>query len=148
MRELDVYEDFAKHDDPAEALGKYIAKILHIARAFALPVGAQADMFTGPASAMSAVEQAYQSGRTRGIMGQNPDEQAYPSNSDLGQEHMRGWHDGQKVLQEQFLALNEAERQAEAEKKAKADAAAQKKAEKEAKQAAKVPKTDTGETVQ
>ena len=67
-----------------------------------LPIGKQLALFEVPTSSiMSSSEMgtlAFNAGRALGIMGQNPDTQAYPVDNEHHQRHMEGWHDGQKVL--------------------------------------------------
>lgn len=86
-----------------------------------LPIGFQMKLFDegfGGPSEQDLHQKAYESGRELGILGKNPDDQAYPPVLPEGQEHMRGWHDGQKVLHEKFLKLN-ADADAPEEKPAK-----------------------------
>lgn len=152
MGVFDLVLKMSEQED-SNALMTFIEELLHVAQAFdMLPAGTQADFFTGKGNAVDAREKAYSAGRMLGVMGKNVDSQAYPPETDLGQEHLRGWHDGQAVLKKQFLDHNERERQAEAEKKAQADEAAKRKADKDAKAAEKagraVPKNDEGDTVQ
>lgn len=67
-----------------------------------LPIGKQLALFEVPTSSiMSSSERgvvAFNAGRALGIMGQNPDTQAFPVDNEHHQRHMEGWHDGQKVL--------------------------------------------------
>lgn len=99
------------------------------AQAAGLPLGWQMDLFDSPAGNARAAEaleaKAYRTGYERGVAGLFPDEQAYPPALPEGQEHMRGWNEGQKVNADKLLKLNEeieAERAAkEAKKQAKAD---------------------------
>lgn len=105
------------------------------AQAAGLPLGWQMDLFDSPgndngrAPAEALIEKAKRDGYERGVMGLFPDEQAYPPALPEGQEHMRGWNDGQQVNFEKLRKLNDdiaAEKEAkEAKKQAKADAAAE-----------------------
>lgn len=142
---FDTVSSLVSQDDGIEAVLSFGKEFQHIASVFAVPVGTQMGLFEGPASAASVTDKARDDGYMRGVMGQNCDEQAYPPSTDLGQAHLAGWHDGQEVRQKQFLAHNEQVRQAEAAKKAERDEKARKKAERDA---AKVPKTEAGDTVQ
>lgn len=150
---LNVYDTIVRlsEQDDSDAVQKFFDEFVYLADVFAQPVGAQLGLFEGAGNAKDAREKAYQSGHDLGLRGKNMDEQAYPTNSDLGQEHYRGWNDGQEKLRQKFVHTAEANRQAEAEKKAKADEAAKRRAEREAKAAEKagrsVPKTEDGETV-
>jgi hypothetical protein len=133
-----------------DGLMDFLKEFDHIAKAYNAPPNTQLKFFDGPTAVLSLAEQAKKRGHMLGVMGANPDTQAYPENTDLGREHLAGWHDGQKVQQERFLSINEKQRQEEAEKKAAADAEAKKKADKEAKakgEEVRTPKTETGETV-
>lgn len=82
-----------------------------------LPIGHQLTLFDvpqpGKAAGNGLAEKARLSGYKRGVMGLSPDEEAYPPMTEEGQEHLAGWHDGQKVNHDKFLKLNE-ERAAEA----------------------------------
>lgn len=144
-----VMEDFmwvfGKQDMEPEAVMDHFKRIGHYAQIFALPVGTQADLFNGPASAVSLSQQAFDNGRMRGLMGLSPDDQKYHPESDLGQEHQKGWFEGQAVNKEKFLDLNEQAQRAEADKAAAVAEKAKAKAEKAAK---KVPKTESGESIQ
>jgi hypothetical protein len=150
---FDTFSRLADQDD-ANAVEKFIEEFMHIAKAFSHPIatGTQFSFFDGPGNVMDAKEKAYQTGFIRGAMGDDPDTQAYRENTDLGQEHLRGYYDGQKVLSDKFLHINDVARQEEAAKKEKQEEAAKRKAEREAKAAEKagrtVPKTEDGETVQ
>ncbi len=145
MEIFDVMTKLRAKDNPEKAIAAFIDELLHFGKAFALvPKGTQVDFFTGGGNAADANDKAFMTGRIRGLMGLSPDDQAYSPESDLGQEHLRGWHEGQRVLAEQFQAHNEAMAAEEKQKAEKAEALAKKKAEKAAKS---VPKTDTGETV-
>lgn len=100
------------------------------AQAFDLPIGSQLDLFGTPGSGSAQAnggvsEKAFRSGYQRGVAGLGPDDQAYPPMTVEGQEHMRGWSDGQKVNHEKLLKLN-------AEAKAADEAKAAKKAAKSA----------------
>ena len=85
-----------------------------------LPIGSQMTLFDMPQSngmsQQSLLKHAAEEGYARGVMGKNPDDQAYPPLSPEGQEHMRGWSDGQGVLKEKFIKLSEAMADAEKEK--------------------------------
>ena len=72
---------------------------VHIAKALGTPSSEQLNLFADPKtpgqpSQMSALEVAYEKGKMLGLLGKDPDEQAYHSNSDLWQDHRRGWDDG------------------------------------------------------
>lgn len=92
---------------------------------FDLPIGSQFELFDKPnngggASQQSANEKAYREGYELGVMAKDPDEQAYPPMTPEGQEHMRGWHDGQKVNTDKLAKQSEEFAAEEAAKKQKA----------------------------
>ena len=136
--------------EDADAVQKFFDEFVYLADVFAQPVGAQLGLFEGAGNTQDAMKRAYQTGYDLSLRGKNKDDQAYPENTDLGQEHYRGWQDGQTKRGKEFIAYNEQVRQAEAEKKAKAEDAAKRKADRAAKAAEKagrtVPKTEGGET--
>jgi ribosome modulation factor len=118
-----------------------LQKFAQYAKFFGLPVGSHIKLFDGPASAAEAVaaentllEKAYDEGRELGIRGKSPDEQKWLPTTPEGQEHLRGWNDGQDVLKQKLLAMNSEIADGEASKasqlaqkeKAKADKAAAK----------------------
>lgn len=151
IRVFDLVEGICEQEDPKEALDKFVREMMHIAAAFAVvPQGQQVDLFSGAASPLAAKDKAFNDGRARGIMGLGPDDQAYQINSELGQEHLRGWNEGQEVLQQRFLAMNRQVAEEEEVKKAAAEEKAKKKAALVEKLKAKlvVNKTEDGETVQ
>lgn len=152
---LNVFDTVVRlfEQDDSEALQKFLDEFLHIASAFnQAPKGVQFSLFEGEGSVIDAKEKAFASGRVLGLAGLNPDDQAYPQNTDLGQEHYRGWQDGQEVHRQKFLQVNQEAREAEAAKEAKLVEAAKRKEERAAakaeKEGRKVPTTADGETVQ
>lgn len=149
---FDLVSDLAEQDDP-DAFEKFFEEATHVAQAFgAVPPGTQLSFFDGPGSAASELETAKKKGFNRGLQGDNPDTQAYPENTELGQAHLAGWNEGQAVLQKEFEAHNKRQAELEAEKAEKKAADEKRKAAKAQaradKAAKKVPKTDDGETVQ
>lgn len=151
MRIFDLVEDLSQQDDPKAAIDKFVREMVHVAGAFAIvPAATQIDLFNGVNSAVEARDKAFADGRVRGIMGLALDEQAYHTNTDLGQEHLRGWDEGQKVLRDRFVAMNEMIREQDAAAQAKADEKAARKAERAAKKPAEVKAVvvDGKETVQ
>lgn len=73
--------------------------------------------------------------RERGLMGQNPDDQKWLPMTPEGQEHLRGWNDGQAVLMAKFRDIETGMTEAEKAEKKEAEAKAAKKAAKAAKAA-------------
>ena len=63
--------------------------------------GRQMTLFEIPNSALLSHEERQQkadrSGYTLGLMGRNPDTEAYPVDHEFHQLHMEGWHRGQKI---------------------------------------------------
>lgn len=91
---------------------------------FGLPLGQQMQLFDMPQkkgahSQEAVLKKARDSGYERGLMGLQPDEQAYPPMTPEGQEHAAGWGEGQKINHEKFLRLNEKISEQEAAKAAK-----------------------------
>lgn len=80
------------------------------------------------------LKKAFDWGRTLGLMGKFPDTQMYQPETPLGQEQIRGWNEGQKVLHEQLMRNSEEEaarkKKAEEDEAAKAAAKAAKKTRK------------------
>ena len=77
--------------------------------------------------AIDVLAQAYNDGRERGIKGLNTDDQKWMPMTPEGQEHLRGWTDGQKVHHAKFRDLATGLTEAEAaEAKKKAERAAKK----------------------
>lgn len=72
--------------------------------------GKQFSLFDLPNSAMLShkerEEKARRTGYTRGVMGQNPDAEAYPIDNEHHQQHMEGWHDGQRVHLDRIQPIN------------------------------------------
>jgi len=109
---------------------------IRVARFMNLPIGSQVFFFDEegkPAADAAATDtvmaKAYEDGRRRGLAGDNPDEQAYPPMTAEGQEHMRGWHDGQAILARNLKPLEDAiagVAKVEADKAAKKAAKAEK----------------------
>ena len=129
MRELD--EEMRNLElEPDELMARIQRKIAY-AEALGNEVKPQLDLFnyrkSGILTWKEQSEKAYQSGLARGLMGDDCDDQAYEATSELGQEHMRGWQAGQKVLLERFASLSEQAAAVEAAKKAKMEKKAAKK---------------------
>lgn len=89
-----------------------------------LPVGSQISLFDDPQtksefSEEALLKRAYDEGYELGVMGRNPDEQAYPPMTPEGQEHLKGLNAGKQVNNEKFIKLNEDLAAADAAKAAK-----------------------------
>ena len=105
-----------------------------------LPVGYQLKLFDDPADGKAFSQEGLNSkarrqGYERGLQGLNADDQAYPPMTPEGQEHMHGWNEGQKVLQDKLIRLSEevkAEEAAPKKRGRKATKEAEKKAEPDA----------------
>lgn len=113
-----------------DAVAERFKKLLRYSRVLGAPIGTQLSFFTDPDQKAPAYEdelkKAYDWGRTLSLLGKGPDEQMYPPNTPLGQEHLKGWNDGQKVRHEQLMRNSEEEaarvKKLDEEKKAKAAA--------------------------
>ena len=111
------------------------------------PLGEQMEFFANPTNKKGGSQEdlmyaAFHKGRVLGLLNKDLDEQAYPSNTDIGQEHLRGWTEGdeQRKLQDKLVensevAAAEAKRKAAKKKLDDAEATAKKKADKVAKRA-------------
>ena len=151
MQTFDIAIRLSELDEP-DAISKFIKELVHIAGAFNAPIGTQITLFDGPASALTAIDQAEKDGYMRSLMGLNIDDQKYHVNTDLGRAHEAGWGRGQKALQDKFVEFNEKVRQEEVEKQAAADEKEMKKAERAAKKEGEavrtVPTTTEGDVIQ
>jgi hypothetical protein len=94
-----------------------------VAQFMGLPIGAQVTFFETPQgnglSQQSVNDKAFNDGKERGVMGLNPDDQAYPPLTPEGSEHRRGWNEGQDILKVRFTKMNADMAAAEAAKAAK-----------------------------
>lgn len=109
-----------------------------------LPIGHQFTLFDAPQAANAngdLMAKAFTEGRERGVKGEFPDEQKWLPVTPEGQEHQRGWAEGQAVHLAKFKSLTDA--LAEADKAAEAKAA--KRAAKKAKAAAEAEEPDEEE---
>lgn len=100
-------------------------------KALRVPVHFQYSLFEEPLAANSndaLMTRAFTDGRERGIKGEFPDDQKWPPLTPEGQEHQRGWSEGQAVNLAKLKSLDEALAEqdklaaAKAAKKAKKDA--------------------------
>lgn len=75
-----------------------------------LPIGKQLTLFEVPTSSiMSSSERgdvAFKAGRALGLMGRDPDTQAYPVGNGHHQRHLEGWHEGQRVLLDRIVPID------------------------------------------
>ena len=71
--------------------------------------GQQISLFDIPNSALlthaEREEKARRAGYTAGLMGKDPDKQAYPVDHECHQAHMEGWHAGQAILLERIQPI-------------------------------------------
>lgn len=106
MQELQ--EVMADADLEPEAVAAKYARRKQYADALQVPIGTQLSIFearTAGGVGLSHTEQcekAYHAGYARGIMGEFPDEQAYPKLTELGGHHEQGWTAGQAKLHERW----------------------------------------------
>jgi hypothetical protein len=125
-------------------------ELIFICKALGAPIGTQLSLISNPevsgiVSHEDLLNKAFAAGRILGLLGKNVDDQAYNPNTDLGQEHMKGWNDGQKVLMDQMVRNSE---EAAAQAKSDAEAKAEKELERAAKaDAAKEPRGRKGKAV-
>lgn len=99
MKELD-WAIKAMDDDP-EVLAAELERRKRYATALNIPIGKQYDMFEPSVTILSFSElqdKAHKSGRARGLLGENPDDQAYPLGHEHHTAHHEGWHAGQAEL--------------------------------------------------
>lgn len=121
---LDKVLSLQKQEDTTNLLQQKTLK--RYAEFLGMPLGSQMQLFDSPQSGVSfsqeaILKKAYDEGRERGLMGQNPDYQAYPEISPEGQEHTRGWNEGQESLASRIKDLKSiqaAEEKARAAKRA------------------------------
>lgn len=76
-----------------------------------LPIGHQFSLFENPQPANSngdLMAKAFNEGRERGVRGEFPDEQKWQPLTPEGQEHQRGWAEGQGVHLIKLKSLGEA----------------------------------------
>lgn len=137
LEELDDANRFA--DMESDTVLAKIQRQIQYAQWMGLPIGHQVSFFDSaavpPAPASSLLQMAYDDGYRLGLVGQNVDKQKWLPLSPEGMRHIEGWDDGQGVLKQKFIDLNEKMAAADV---AKAEAAAEKerlKAEKLAKKA-------------
>jgi hypothetical protein len=90
-----------------------------IAQFMGLPVGSQIsfiDVLSGAAPSQQDLEtRAYDDGYKRGLLGSNIDEQAFPLGTQEYEHHVRGWHDGQRVLLDKAFKLKQTVENVEAQ---------------------------------
>lgn len=106
-KDLELVLKFADMD-PDTVLGT-IARIKDYAQWLEIPIGKQLSLFEIPNSSILSsdelAERAYRAGYVLGVQGKNPDDQAYPPLTDLGQRHLEGWGAGQRVHLERIKPI-------------------------------------------
>lgn len=106
MQELQ--EVMADAELEPEAVAAKYARRKQYADALQVPIGTQLSIFESRAaggvglSHTEQCEKAYHAGYARGIMGEFPDEQAYPKLTEFGSHHEQGWTAGQAKLHERW----------------------------------------------
>ena len=97
---------------------------------FDLPIAKQVSISSAPQQEdlVDFIKMAYESGYANGIMGLDPDWQAYPKGTQESESHLQGIAAGQKVLHDKFVAhsavlnqMEENETKAKAKRKAKGE---------------------------
>lgn len=125
---------------PERAAAK-MRRSLRYLRILQVPVGTQMQLFDTVTEAKAITEEALMSeafawGRAKGVADEEPDWQKYHKGTPLGNEHQRGWYDGQEVFKR--LTESNAETQAREAREAE-EAAAAKEAKKNAPKPTKQP---------
>lgn len=99
-KDLELVRKFADQD--ADTVLGTLQRIKQYAQWLDVPIGSQLSIFEIPSSSILSsdelAERAYRAGYVAGIMGKNPDFEAYPVGHEHNQRHAEGWHDGQAVL--------------------------------------------------
>jgi hypothetical protein len=122
MQELQ--EVMADAELEPEAVAAKYARRKQYADALQVPIGTQLSIFEARAaggvglSHTEQCEKAYHAGYARGIMGEFPDEQAYPKLTEFGSHHEQGWTAGQAKLHERWNKIEAEIEAASAPKKA------------------------------
>lgn len=119
-KDLELVLKFADMD-PDTVLST-ISRIKSYAQWLEVPIGSQLSLFEIPNSTILSqdelAQRAYRAGYVLGVQGKNPDDEAYPPLTDLGQKHLEGWHAGQKVhldrIQPITIAMDAADKPAAA----------------------------------
>jgi hypothetical protein len=125
MQEL--LEVMADADLEPEAVAAKYARRKQYADALSVPIGTQLSIFEARAaggvglSHTEQCEKAYHAGYARGIMGEFPDDQAYPKLTEFGGHHEQGWTAGQAKLHERWGKVEAEIEAASAKKSAKTD---------------------------
>lgn len=98
-KDLELVRKFADQD--AETVLATLARIKQYAQWMDVPIGQQMSLLEGPTGSILKTDEwadrAYRTGYVLGIRGLNPDDQAYPVDNEFHQQHVNGWHAGQKV---------------------------------------------------
>ncbi len=98
-KDLELVRKFADQDP--ETVLATIARIKQYAQWLDVPIGQQLSLLEGPTGGILKAdewtERAYRAGYVNGLRGLDPDAQAYPVDNEFHQDHMKGWHAGQKV---------------------------------------------------
>lgn len=113
-----------------------------------LPIGHQFQLFDAPQAANAngdLLARAFTDGRERGVRGEFPDEQKWLPVTPEGQEHQRGWAEGQAVHLAKFKTLETS--LAEADKLAATKAAKKAAAKAKAAAEAEEPAEEEGEDI-
>lgn len=89
-------------DQDPDTVLQTISRLKSYAEWLDVPIGKQLSIFDVPTSSIlkpdEQADKAYRAGFVLGITGKNPDSQAYPADHEWHQQHMEGWHAGQKML--------------------------------------------------
>jgi ribosome modulation factor len=107
-KDLELVRKFADQD--ADTVLATLQRIKQYAAWLDVPIGSQMSLFEIPSSSILSsdelAERAYRAGYVAGLMGKDPDKEAYPTDHDHHQRHMEGWHAGQKVLLDRIQPID------------------------------------------
>lgn len=107
----ELLEIMREQDLEPETLAQRAARRFAYGNALGVKTGIQLTLFDQPISSIPThtekSDRAYRAGYAAGIMGDDPDRQAYPVDNEHHQNHMQGWHDGQKVLLDRIGPIND-----------------------------------------
>lgn len=99
-KDLELVRKFADQD--ADTVLGTLQRIKQYAQWLDVPIGSQLSLFEIPSSSILSSdelgERAHRAGYVAGVMGKDPDKDAYPADNEHHQRHMEGWHSGQAVL--------------------------------------------------
>lgn len=110
--EVEILDQAIKLEGENDATSIARLKTLQLyTRYLGLPFGHQFSFFGdevgGDRGRLDELEEAFAKGRAHGLEGAPRDEQAYPPLTEIGMRYAEGYDDGQDVLKQRLLAMNE-----------------------------------------